>query len=634
MFVIRFQPYLIALAIAVTIAIYWPGLHGGFIFDDFANIVDNSRLKIQDLTPGELVRAADSGTAGPTKRPLSMISFALNFYFGGLSPFFYKLTNLIIHVLNGLLIFVLARACLEGSGRVSREKAITIALATSAAWLLHPLNLTSVLYVVQRMSSLSTLFTLLALYSYVYVRLGKFKSDSVFLAIGALTIFAALATLSKENGVLTFAYALIIEICFLKFLTKDRVRGKLLVAFFAIVVLLGIGTNLLVFTAWKGWLDEIYISRDFTLSERLLTESRAVLFYLKMLFLPNISELGLYHDDFTVSKSLFDPPTTFVSLIIITVLLVIAITLRNRAAMLSFAVLWYMTGHVVESTYLPLELVHEHRTYLANFGPLFLVCMILFSPPKDLLTPASWRYLGIGFLSVLALVTLIRSGQWENPVIHAALEAENHPESYRANYEIGMMLVVHNRDKVPEYYDRAAWHFKKATAIASHRQKALFATLQTSFIRGEEPDASIVETLIQRLRAEPFQSAEVLDFEAFVKCVKKQVCKVDEQVVQAIFGAVLKNPTVHSKAKARLWNIHGIYVAEVLGNYDEAWRSFQRAVEVHPSELPYRANAIRMLIATGDKQAAVAELNYMRRLDKWGRMETSFLELQELIDAL
>jgi hypothetical protein len=631
--IFRLQPCLAALTVVVTIAVYWPGIHGGFIFDDFVNIVDNSKLKIKDLSPTELIRAADSGTAGPTKRPISMISFALNVYLGGLSPFQFKLTNLLIHILNGILIFALGRVCLEARGVFGKDLAAKIALATSAAWLLHPLNLTSVLYVVQRMSSLSTLFTLLALCGYVYVRSGRYGSRSVFAAIGLLMLFTALATLCKENGILTLAYALVIEFCFLGFRTVDRSSRTLLVAFFVLIILVGIGLNLLVLTVWKDWLDAAYMSRYFTLSERILTESRALFFYLKMLVVPNIKDFGIYHDDFIVSKSLFDPPTTLISCIAILALIFTALMLKKRVALLSFAILWYFAGHLMESTYLPLELVHEHRTYLANFSPLLLVCSIFFSPPKNLLTVAAWRYMGIGFISILTVVTLIRSDQWENPLVHAALEAAHHPDSYRANYEIGMLLVTHNVDHDPEYYDRAVSHFAKATSINSYRQKALFAIIQTDFIRGQRPDPAIINVLTTRLRTGPFQLAEDVDFDAFVRCIKKNVCQLDEGIVRSIFTAALNNPTVQKEARARVWNVYGIYLAEILKNYEEARVSFHKAAEEYPSDLRYRANEIMMLITPGEKQAAASELREARTLDKWGRMESSFSELQALIES-
>src|SRR5688572_8893172 len=93
-----------AALLAAVALIYWPGLGGGFVFDDYPNIVDNVQLHVSGTSWHEWIAAMFSSTAGAVQRPLAMLTFALNHYFTGLDPRAMKLTNIAIHVLNTALV--------------------------------------------------------------------------------------------------------------------------------------------------------------------------------------------------------------------------------------------------------------------------------------------------------------------------------------------------------------------------------------------------------------------------------------------------------------------------------------------------------------------------------------------------
>ena len=105
-------PYLIALAVffagGLLIAIYWPGLHGDFFFDDGPSILQAEGVRIENLSIESLRQAFLSGHAGPSGRPVAQLSFALNYYFSNFDPFRFKATNLAIHLATGLLVLYLA----------------------------------------------------------------------------------------------------------------------------------------------------------------------------------------------------------------------------------------------------------------------------------------------------------------------------------------------------------------------------------------------------------------------------------------------------------------------------------------------------------------------------------------------
>jgi hypothetical protein len=119
--------WLLLAAFVLTIAVYWPGLFGGFLFDDYPNIVDNHGVQPSNASFSSLVGAALSSPSSEFKRPLASLSFAANYLISGLDPYWMKLTNLVIHLLNGLLVFLLARSLLRITPVGARSRAMPFA---------------------------------------------------------------------------------------------------------------------------------------------------------------------------------------------------------------------------------------------------------------------------------------------------------------------------------------------------------------------------------------------------------------------------------------------------------------------------------------------------------------------------
>src|SRR5215469_6002281 len=161
---------------ALAVLVYLPGLPGGFMFDDLGSIVYNQAMRLDSLSFHNLYVAALSSPTGGLMRPLSMLSFALNAYFFGFKTVLpFKLTNIFIHAACGLMLWWVARELLRAyavaTGRVLGERTATwLSSAITAIWLVHPLNLTVVLYTVQRETSLSAFFTAGAMLSYLVGR--------------------------------------------------------------------------------------------------------------------------------------------------------------------------------------------------------------------------------------------------------------------------------------------------------------------------------------------------------------------------------------------------------------------------------------------------------------------------------
>ena len=250
---------LAVLIIATTLA-YLPGLSGGFLFDDQSNILDNPVLGLFDGSLSSLIAASGSGVSSPFGRPVSMASFALNLHFFGASPFSFKLANLLIHLLNGVLIFILLQQLWP---RLTNSNAPPLAATwVAAVWLLHPINLTPVLFVVQRMTSLAALFSLAALILYLQGRKSGGSTGKLLIATGMLLFWPA-GILAKETAILLPLFILVCEWLTLNgWPTPSRKRLWL-------VTLLSTFTlaSALIFE-WE-FLTAGYRFRDFSLIERL-----------------------------------------------------------------------------------------------------------------------------------------------------------------------------------------------------------------------------------------------------------------------------------------------------------------------------------------------------------------------------
>ena len=162
-----FSPRLLLIAaMLLTTALYWAGLKGPFVLDDFENFVGLQRwLAGQDTWQSVIFGQQSLLTA----RPLAMASFLLSASLGGMTPFAFKLGNLLVHLLCGALVWQVVRLAAR-QDTVLSERAEGIAVAVAALWLLHPFNASTVLYAVQRMTQLGTLFALAAVWTYLSAR--------------------------------------------------------------------------------------------------------------------------------------------------------------------------------------------------------------------------------------------------------------------------------------------------------------------------------------------------------------------------------------------------------------------------------------------------------------------------------
>lgn len=422
----------------IVCAVYWPGLNGPYVFDDGENILLNSSVALSDLTRENLFTALMSNDSGPLKRPVAAISFALNHYFnGGFYPTFaFKATNLAIHLLNACLIYLLSLRLLESPrlmALLDKNSRRSVAVFTAALWALHPIHLTNILYVVQRMNSLSALFVLAGLILFIQGRsiVDTDLKKGLTLMAGGILGGMGLGLAAKENAVLMLLFALVLEYVLYGFKTRKIQNQNHLLWFYILLVALPALSLAAYLLFIPDLIVDSYLTRHFSLLERVLTETRVLWLYVWLLLFPISPHFGLFHDDIALSTGLFTPVTTGVAAIGLLAVLGAGVSLAKRYPVFSFAVLWFLAGHVLESGILGLELAHEHRNYLPSYGILFAVTFGLASAVRKkraiLLLVLSTVILTFSF------VTWTRASIWSD--IHSLAEhtVRSHPDSPRAN---------------------------------------------------------------------------------------------------------------------------------------------------------------------------------------------------------
>lgn len=584
----------VLLLIAILLC-YFAGLNGGFVFDDEVNILENQSLKIQQIGWLELKAAALSGQAGPLGRPIALISFALNIYAAGESPFYFKLVNLLIHLGNTLLVGALAATlCAQFTRENGDDESISShaawsGLLVAALWGLHPLNLTSVLYVVQRMTTLSTFFGLIALLIYSRWRSAKPSSKLMIpwrIAFGCLIVSMLLAAsaMSKESGLLFVPLLVLIEYSAFRFCLAGNPLyiGPLRVKTLTSIGVVLFSAAVVVFVLPRMLGAGAYANRDFTLIERALTESRVIWYYLRLLALPRSSELSLYHDDFQISTGVFEPTTTVLSLCALAAVTIATIALRRRLPVLLFAWCWFLISHSMESSVFPLELVHEHRNYFATIGIFVAVVCVLAQ------LSGKWRrlaYIFVGcYLMLLAGVTATRSLQWSNSVDFALIEASNHPHSSRANYELGRTYLILLRITGEQRFGPLAEQaLRNSSAGYLPGLGPLFGLIQQAYYRNTAPDPHLAEDLKERLKNGPFYNSTTNFLNAFLLCQIDRHCDMPDADAVPIFMAALANPRIPADKKAEIYKYVAQYNINRIGDLARGVELMEKALMTYDS---------------------------------------------------
>jgi tetratricopeptide (TPR) repeat protein len=424
---------------AFLIVIYANSFQGAWQFDDKINIVENRNIALKTLDWPHIQKTFYGIEGRKIDRPLAFLTFALNYYFDGLDTTGYHIVNFIIHYLASIFLFLFIYNTLKLPTMRERygPTSYSIAMLATVFWATSPVQVTAVTYLVQRMASMAGLFYIMAMYFYLKGRTsGRTKG---YVLYGALCVLsAALSFSSKENAVLLPISIWLYDLLLIQGATRENLQKnvKLLAPLILVAAVLGF---------WYVDISSIlsgtaYANRPFTLAERLLTQPRVIIFYITLLFYPISSRLTLIHD-IELSKSLLTPWSTMPAIAVIAVLLLLAGYIARKRPLLSFCIFFYFLNHVIESSFIPLEMIYEHRNYIPSmffFVPVAIVMLHVidfFSYKKTI------QFIMVGVFTFLLAAqghtVVTRNALFAHPLLLWTDNAEKAPKLSRPYINLG-----------------------------------------------------------------------------------------------------------------------------------------------------------------------------------------------------
>jgi tetratricopeptide (TPR) repeat protein len=691
-----YRPVILTVAVIAVLglgaALYSHTLHGPFMFDDYPNILENPHIRVEDPSIGNLV---DAGIRSVAKnRPVANISFALNYYVHQYDQAGYRAVNIAIHLLAGLALFflikttvIIARERTSGPGILEGLDPAHVAFFAMLVWVVHPLHTQSVTYIVQRMNSMASMFYILSMLCYVRGRLGTGRTRWGLYLVSIVT--GALAIGSKEIATTLPFFILLYEWYFFRDLSWEWARRQVLpvigiIAFVLLLLVLFAGVHFL------QYILVAYYFREFTMLQRVLTELGVVVFYLSQILLPHPSRLNLEHD-FPLSNSLFEPATA-ASLGLIVVLLALAAVTARKNRLLSFAILWFFGNLAIESSFIGLEIIFDHRTYL----PSIFVIALLAAAALRYIRP---RWAGMAALCVVAgvfsLWTYQRNEVLADELMMARDCAHKSPNLARPNNNLALVLVkrgdldeaiVHFKRAIELAPDRYAIYKNLADALAGtkrhdealeyYRQGLVLAEVQDKAMGSDDRKqfhlgmGNSLDKLGRHEEArEQYAQALAIDPGLGIAYNLMGMSYAEEgmsaEALDQFARAVDVNPN-YAEAHNNMGNVHARQgnLAEALGHYRnaigirpdyadayynmanilrqqgkdrEAIRHYREAVRINPGHVNARNTLAALLYERGDLDGAVEQFRELIRLDSGNETAQENLDLvlrrKEGIDA-
>jgi tetratricopeptide (TPR) repeat protein len=424
-------------------------LYSPFVLDDMHSFIEEPNVYVKDFSYESFSKL--SSTVFGKARFIPLATFSINHYFSKGQMPLYHITNIGIHLLTTLVVFWFITSLLRtpiGNSALRGIPGAYFAFFSAALWALNPVQTNAVTYIVQRMTSISAMFYLAALTFYIKGRLAdSFKYRWLFYLFSG--VMALCSFLSKENSFMLPAAVILVEWMFISPYMFKNILRKMKWYHWLIIILLTVLLLPLFEHRWASILNTGDY-RPFTWQQRLLTQSRVIVYYISLLLLPLPGRLNFDYD-FSVSTSIFSPPMTILSIILLTLVLWMVFRRRRQYPLMAFGVFWFFLNLLIESTIIPLELVFEHRLYLPSVGfyIFFLALMdLLIVHLKDKFQAFEveqvFILLMVVFVSLLSIGTTFRNNIWRDSYTLYSDCVKKSPNDPRTHLNLGVAM---GRDK-------------------------------------------------------------------------------------------------------------------------------------------------------------------------------------------
>jgi hypothetical protein len=551
-------------SLVLVVAVTYRGASGNeFHFDDYDNIVRYGPVRMDQF---ELQALADAFMHPMIEhRNVPSLTFAIDWWRGGGEARAFLQTNVFLHILTTLSLFGLLVQLLRRWAAAQSQAVMLTAFAAAAIWAVHPINSQAVNLIVQRMAILATLFVLLSLSCYLIART-RSRPWRIPWFVAAVA-FGLLGAFSKENAWILPLLLLGVEYGVIRH-GQALIRGPqdwlllslpfLIAAYVALDLTLGYGPI-------SDSLVGAYDYRSFSMVERLLTQPRVIFFYLSLVLWPLPGRFSLEHD-FPVSTSLLVPPTTLVCILGLVLLLLLALWLfaRPTSRIIGMLLLWPFATLAIESSFVPLELVFEHRMYLPMAGLAALLGIAIVS------LASRYRRRRLTLAGTVALATIglslstsVRTSDWQDALALQADAVRKAPDSARAWTNLGLQRYVAG--------DRAGAIDALETALELSDGKEPKALEHLGVIYLDRGDLDRAEVLIDQVYRLQWSrpAPSVLNHKGEVELARERYASAVEFFALAIDAAPWNS--------VYYWNIALAY--EGLGECEFALRSWREYLE-------------------------------------------------------
>jgi tetratricopeptide (TPR) repeat protein len=500
----RFQHLLPVLFLTVaTFLAYAVSLNGTWAFDDTAI--------------GQYASVENALNLHLGYRKIAYLSFLVNRWIDPISPINYRVTNILIHICNVLLVYTIALKTLGLPGWKDKygEYRFSVGLLAATIFALHPININAVSYIVQRMASLAAMFVLLALLCYLNARASRSatRAPVLYVLAGACVL---LGIFSKENAVMAVPLIVLYDFMFLRVPGAKRFSIKSVAVAGAGLLLLGSAAVVLQFHKAAGGLIDAFlhpfrpiapqnwtaIDVYWTPLQHVLTECRIVARYLFLILLPLPRFLVFDWWGFPVSKGLTEPATTVLSLFLIGGLVAFCVRKRRKFPFLSFGLLWYFIALSLESFIaVGSDLYFEHRNYLPLAG---LTIGVAAQAVVILAAEAPKRRTVWAAACVLALLlgglTFQRNLVWKDSVTLWKDTVDKTKGNLRAMVALGNSYLDASDLKSAKRWYREAAGLSATDGRAGYLRDSLYSLGMVDLFMGDLPAASkVIDTMNKKL---------------------------------------------------------------------------------------------------------------------------------------
>ncbi|ADV26511.1 hypothetical protein Psesu_0655 [Pseudoxanthomonas suwonensis 11-1] len=575
-------------------------------FDDLINLRGLTRASTQD----GLVGFVFGGIAGPGGRPLALASFLADYAYWPGDPWALVRHTLVWHMMTGALVFMFFLAVLRQHERL-QERAMTLAAAAAAVWLLMPIHASGILMPVQRMTVMSGFFVMATLVAYVHLRVRLAGRGTVvpILILGLVCgTGMALAYLTKENGLLLLAFVPLVEWLLLPNLAAPGPwrlwRWGMRISFLAVPAAL----------AWRLWdtwsrMQVRYTyDREFSLAERLASEAVILWEYLRHIFIPRAALLGPFHDGHAIWNWKSVLPWLAVLAFVILLVATWRMARRGSAAWrwAFFALAFYLAAHMMESTVIPLELYFEHRNYVAALGIAGLVVVAVDTALRNASSKAVVAVVVLVMGAYHVIMLQQTTSLWGNRLLAGEMWYQAHPSSGRAAQHLSWLYRQYDFDDASiAVLDR----FSSAhTGRIDIGMQALDSSCRTGTgaALGERLERLIVE--VPELRNPAGVAGTIGRLGGAIRAGKCQGIELERY--KALLLALMENPRIQHMPRVRHHVDHELAaIALVQGDNEARLGYLRQAFDDYPS-LSGAQVVARLLFAQGRNDEAIAWIEH------------------------